>query len=161
LIGQSPLAEPAPASIAVAEPCAGKPEVKGCAMKDEALKEAVGRFMKKVSGTVQREMEKAIRSAVASDQQADGSASLKRCEIERPRSKGRGFFHSRSRSSIMLMNSAFCMASRAACALPPLAACSNAPAAVCHSFLDVKPAGSASMYARESASVSIGFPFFG
>jgi hypothetical protein len=35
-------------------------------MKDEALKEAVGQFMKKVSGTAQREMEKAIRSAVAS-----------------------------------------------------------------------------------------------
>jgi hypothetical protein len=35
-------------------------------MKDETLKKAVGQFLKNVSGTAQREVEKAIRSAVAS-----------------------------------------------------------------------------------------------
>jgi hypothetical protein len=37
-------------------------------MNDEALKAAVGQFLKYVNGTAQRELEKAVRKAVASGQ---------------------------------------------------------------------------------------------
>ncbi len=42
------------------------------AMNDQALKAAVGRFLKNVNFTAQRELEKVVRSAVASGKLLDG-----------------------------------------------------------------------------------------
>ena len=41
-------------------------------MNDQALKAAVGRFLKNVNFTAQREIEKVVRSAVASGKLQDG-----------------------------------------------------------------------------------------
>jgi hypothetical protein len=40
--------------------------VRGCAMSDEAIAEAVERFVKKISFSTQREVERIVRAALAS-----------------------------------------------------------------------------------------------